>query len=348
MPARFLVMGCGGIGGVVAAHLIEAGHDVTAVTTNREIADALDARGFQLRGDGGARTVPGRARLAAELAGAFDGAFDYVLLATQPPQVEEAARTALPALAANGAMVCFQNGLCEARVARIVGEERTLGGIVAWGASMPEPGLYERTASGGFTIGRIDGKDDARFGELARALEPIGPVDVTHNLQGKRWSKLAINCAITSLGALGGDRLGALLQHRFVRRMALEVMTETVHVARREGVALEKVSGTFDLDWIALTEDDRLASGSSALVTKHALLMAVGFRYRRMRSSMLAAIERRRTPAVEFLNGEVTSRAMAHGLRAPVNERVRDAVWRIARGEERPSLALLRHVHEMR
>jgi 2-dehydropantoate 2-reductase len=346
---RFLVMGAGGIGGIVAAHLVETGHDVTAVTTNIEIERAILARGFQLRGEGGARAVPGRVHLGIpplENGGAGDSRpFDFVLLATQPPQVEEAARAALPVLAANGAMVCFQNGLCEARVAAIAGEERTLGGIVAWGASMPEPGLYERTASGGFTIGRIDGDDDPRFAELSRALEPIGPVDVTRNLQGKRWSKLAINCAITSLGALGGERLGALLQHRFVRRMALEIMTETVHVARREGVTLEKVSGTFDLEWIALTEAERQASGSSALVAKHALLMAVGFRYRRMRSSMLAAIERGRAPAVEFLNGEVTSRARVRGMRTPLNERVRDAVWRIAEGKERPSLELLRRVH---
>ena len=35
---------------------------------------------------------------------------------------------------------------------------------------------------------------------------------------------------------------------------------------------------------------------------------AVGLRYRRMRSSMLAAIERKRTPAIDFLNGEVVIR----------------------------------------
>lgn len=335
-------MGCGGIGGVVAGHLLETGHDVTAVTTNREIAAAIEARGFCLRGDGGARDVRGRAHV-----GVPEGAeYDYVLLATQPPQVEEAARAALPALAPNGAMVCFQNGLCESRVAAIAGDLRTLGAIVAWGASMPEPGIYERTSAGGFTIGRLDGADDPRIDPLARALEVLGPVDVTANLAGKRYSKLAINCAITSCGAIGGDRLGALLQHRFVRRLALELMTEVVLVARREGVKLEKVSGTFDLDWLALTEDERAASGSPSLVAKHALLLAVGFRYRRLRSSMLAAIERGRSPAVDFLNGEVIARGRRHSVPTPANATVADAVWRIARGEDRPSIELLRRVAE--
>jgi len=53
------------------------------------------------------------------------------------------------------------------------------------------------------------------------------------------------------------------------------------------------------------------------LVAKHALLMAVGFRYRRMRSSMLGAIERGRVPAVDFLNGEVVERGKKHGIATP-------------------------------
>jgi 2-dehydropantoate 2-reductase len=211
---------------------------------------------------------------------------------------------------------------------------------------MPEPGIYERTSAGGFTVGRLDGTADTHIDDLARALETIGPVDITSNLAGKRWSKLAINCAITSIGAIGGERLGALLQHRFARRLALEVMTETVLVARREAVKLEKVSGTFDLDWLALTDEERAVNGSPSLVAKHALLLAVGFRYRRLRSSMLAAIERGRAPAVDFLNGEVITRGRRHEIPTPVNERVARTVWDIARKRAgvTPGIALLREV----
>ncbi len=341
MGPRFLVMGCGGIGGIVAANLLESGHDVTAVTTNRAIADAIASEGFRLRGDGGTRSVPGRVTV-----GVPDERHDFVLLATQPPSVEQAAEMALPALAENGAMVCFQNGLCERRVARIAGAERTFGGVVAWGAAMPEPGVYDRTASGGFTLGRLDGAGDARLDTLAAALEAIGPTETTPNLVGKRWSKLAINCAISSLGTIGGDRLGALIGYRFVRRLTLEVMTEAVQVARAEQVKLEKVSGTIDLDWIALTDEDRRAGGSPSLLAKHALLLAVGFRYRRMRSSMLSAIERGRPPAVDYLNGEIVDHGRAHGVPTPANALVRDTVWRIARGEVAPSVTLLQSVFD--
>ena len=337
MPLRFLVMGCGAVGGIVASHLLESGQDVTAYSSNAAIADAVDARGYQLRGEGAARGVPGR--ISREIPA---GPFDVVVLATQPNHVEAAAKNAVPSLATDGVMICLQNGLCEQRVARVAGEARTVGAVVAWGATMPEPGVYDRTAAGGFTLGRLDGSSDGRLHDIARALECIGPTEVTHNLTGKRWSKLAINCNISSLGTIGGDRLGALLQHRFVRRLGLEVMTEVVHVARRERVTLEKVSGTLDLEWIALTEEERRASGSPSLLAKHALLYAVGLRFRRMRSSMLAAIERGREPSVDYLNGEVVDRGKKHGVPTPLNGRVRSLVWEIAGGKRKPGMELLR------
>ena len=142
---------------------------------------------------------------------------------------------------------------------------------------------------------------------------------------------------MSALGTIAGERLGPLVRVRRYRRLALETMTEAVAVARAEGVTLEKVAGTLDLEWIALTEADRASRGSASLTAKHALLLAVGLRYRRMRSSMLAAIERGRTPAIDFLNGEVVTRGKAHGIATPFNERIVDAVWEIAKGTTKSS-----------
>src|SRR5688572_5499774 len=85
--SRYLVVGAGGIGGVVAAHLIEQGHDVTALTTNPLIADAINASGYRVRGDG----TPGTVRGVAVQKLRSGEKFDFILLATQPPQVEAAA-----------------------------------------------------------------------------------------------------------------------------------------------------------------------------------------------------------------------------------------------------------------
>ncbi|HEY0254985.1 MAG TPA: 2-dehydropantoate 2-reductase [Kofleriaceae bacterium] len=332
-------MGAGSLGGIVAGTLMEVGSAVTAVSTNPSIRAAVDQSGFRIVDEGEERTIRGWVSPAPE------GKYDLAILATQPPQVEDAARTALPHLAPDAQVVVLQNGLCEERVAAIVGPDRVIGAIVAWGASMPEPGKYERTAAGGFAVGRLvprqDDQDLERVGEL---LEAIGPVTVSRNLRGARWSKLALNCAVSSLGTIAGETLGPLVRQRRYRRLALELMTEAVAVAKAEGVTLEKVSGTLDLAWIALTDADRAATLSASLTAKHALLLAVGLRYRRMRSSMLAAIERGRVPAIDFLNGEVSSRGEVHGIATPANDRVVATVWAIAKGEKKSSRATLDQV----
>lgn len=343
MP-RILVVGCGAIGGVVASHLLSVGHDVSVLTTNQAIRDALRSEGFRVRSEALASPVPAGPVLS-ELESDTEP-FDFVLLAVQPPQVEEAARDALPALAKSGRIVCFQNGLCEERVAALTGRERVIGAVVAWGASMRGPGEYERTSSGGFTLGRLEGPRDDALTELGLLLEAVGPVALTDNLRGVRWSKLGINCAVSTLGTISGGELGSALRHRHARRLALEIITEVVDVARAEGVRLEKVATTIDLGWLALNRSEARGSRSPGLLAKHGLLLAVGARYRRLRSSMLAAIERGREPAVDFLNGEVVEHAKNHGISVPVNALARDYVWAIARGERQASPDALRALYD--
>lgn len=339
---RVLVVGAGGIGGIIAAHLAEAEVDVTAASTNPAIRDAILAGKACVVEDGDER--PATFRVVPQAPA--DERFDVIVLATQPPQIEDAARAVAPVLADGGVCVVTPNGLCEARVARIVGAERVVGAIVAWGASMPSPGRYERTAAGGFTVGRPGGPADEVCRQVAALVESVGPTATTDNLLGARYSKLALNCAISSLGTIAGERLGPLVRVRRYRRLALEIMTEVVMVARAERVRLEKVAGTLDLEWIALTDGERTSAGSPALAAKHALLLAVGLRYRKMRSSMLAAIERGRTPAVDFLNGEVVERGALHGVATPRNARVVELVHAIAAGRERSSRALLDRLYE--
>ncbi len=86
---RVLVVGAGGIGGVVASSIYDSvvatGGRVMALTTNESIAAAVTAQGMRLTGVDGARAVP--CPCVTELS-ATEPPFDWILLATQPPQVE--------------------------------------------------------------------------------------------------------------------------------------------------------------------------------------------------------------------------------------------------------------------
>ena len=144
---RVLIVGVGSLGGTIAGSLLafssELIDQLVPLTSNQDIIQATTASGFTLRGSGEAITAAGA---AVDTIPEDSGPFDWIILATQPPQVEAAARSVVEHLAPNGMMICLQNGLCENRVAQIVGRDRVVGAVVGWGASTPAPGVFERTS----------------------------------------------------------------------------------------------------------------------------------------------------------------------------------------------------------
>src|SRR4051812_27069635 len=212
---RVAVIGCGGIGGVVAANLTRAGVQVTPVGGNAEVARAVAENGLRVEElDGQQWAVPAAHPPVLQL---DDGPYDLAIVATQNPALEGALRAALPRI--SGPIVTCQNGLPERRAMAIAGE-RVIGCVVGWGASMVAPGIYKRTSRGSLQLGRASANGpDA--GDVARLLEAASPTVVVDDLEGVRWSKLAINCVTTTLGATGGVPLGRLLSHRPIRRLAL-------------------------------------------------------------------------------------------------------------------------------
>ena len=341
--ARVVVFGCGGIGGCFAAKLARAGRNVVVVTQNAAVTDAVASQGLRARfSDGDARV---NVDVVTHAAGAAArGPFDIAILAVPPNRIDEAAERAIGLLVPGGLLVPLANGLPEERLVARYGDAAVVGAIVGFGAAVLAPGEIEQTSEGGLTIGRLSGGVDDGVRLVQAVLRPVDDDDdnVTTNLRGARFAKLAINCAISSLGTIGGDTLGSLMRHRFGRRLCLEVMTEAVQTATRLGIKLEKLSNTIDLEWLALDDDERLVVGSPSLLAKHTVLLAVGAKYRRLRSSMLSAIERGREPPVDQLNGEVVSRARALGINTPVNSAVVALVHAIARGEQQPSVETLR------
>ena len=333
--SRVLIVGCGGIGGVLAHHLARRSDvELHVVSRNSEITTTIQQTGLHLRGteDGGAAEVPISTRIP-------ETSFDFVLLATQPPAVVAAAQEAAGHLRSQGAVVVLQNGLCEDAVAAEVGRERVLGGIVTFGASAAEPGVVTRTSRGGIILGSLVGPEDSRMHHLASLLSTVGPITTTPNLIGARFAKLALNCAVSTLGTVAGTSLGALLMSATARNLALEIMRETLRVARADGVVIEDVVGPLRMQWLA--DPDAPAEGVGHWC-RHGLLLMVGLKYRRLRSSMLRAIERGRPPAVGFLNGEVVNRGLRLGVPTPTNAAAIEAVDAIAGGRAQPSMALLR------
>ena len=200
-------MGCGAVGGTVAASLHRSRKRRHRLLAQRGDRRGHQARGFQLRGEGPARSVAGRVVREVPPGPSTPSCSPPSPTTSRPPRGRR-----LASLAADGTMLCLQNGLCEERVAAVVGRapdgrgRGRLGRCHARARGLRPDGARRLRARAHERRGRPSPR---RAGPRARVRRPD---EITRNLAGKRWSKLAINCAISSLGTLGGDRLGALLQ----------------------------------------------------------------------------------------------------------------------------------------
>ena len=345
---RVLLVGCGGIGGIVAASLAKSGASLDIVTGNPEIQRAIAAKGLRVRDlDGDEWSTPARGQVVATADALTEAraAYDLCLLSTKTTTLEAALHDVKPLLRTEADVVLLQNGLPEERAEVILGPDRVIGCVVGWGATLVEPGFSARTSRGGMQLGRRRRnlvESDTRMQRTAQLLGGAFATRIVGDLDGVRWSKLAINCATSTLGAAGGDTLGQLLRQRFVRRLALEIWGELSQVARAEGIKLAKVAGTLDIDKLAITDAERrLRVGSPGLFLKHSLLLAIGLKFRRMRSSMGVAIARGRTPEIDFLNGEIVRRGERLGIATPVNRALVTLIHDIVAGRQRPGLNTL-------
>ena len=309
---RIVVVGAGAIGGATAALMKEAGNDVTLVCKHQEIADIASGRGLHVTGVRGEHMV--HLNAVADIA-ELDGTYDVALIATKAYDMPSCARALLPFLHKESLVLSLQNGICTDALAAVVGQERTVGCVIGWGATMLGPGELEITSTGEFLIGRIGGGQEA-LEPVRRAMEAAAPTVITPDIYAELYSKLIVNSCITSLGAICGLYLGEMLRRVQARRIFLGIIREAMDVAHAQGLKVPPFGGR--LDYEKLLEGD----GPLDELRRHTMIFIVGLKYRRLKSSSLQSLERGRPTEIDYFNGFIAQKGEALGVDCPINRRL--------------------------
>jgi 2-dehydropantoate 2-reductase len=163
---RYVVLGCGAIGGTVAAGLARDGHDVLVSDADPAVVSAVNSSGLRIRGPVEQLTAYPRAVVPDELPAVLDCP---VLLAVKAHQTTAAAGALAGRLRGDGFVVPLQNGLPSAAVAAI-GQDRVVGAVVNFGADVLEPGVVLRGNRASFLVGELDGRPSGRVPSLVADL----------------------------------------------------------------------------------------------------------------------------------------------------------------------------------
>jgi 2-dehydropantoate 2-reductase len=237
MAEPFTIIGAGAIGGIVGAHLHRAGHDIVFVESNRDHVAAIRRDGLRLSGALEA-TIHAPVLLPEEVRGRLH----RVLLAVKARHTEAALAPVAGLLAEDGCVVSLQNGLEEYKIAAMVGATRTIGAYLTFGGHYRGPGDIVYGGPGSFRLGEMDGRSTARVRELRDILECVQPVQVTDNIFGFLWTKMALGAVYFATALVSAD-VPDIYANAVCREMLGSLAAEVVAVAAARGVRVEECDG---------------------------------------------------------------------------------------------------------
>jgi 2-dehydropantoate 2-reductase len=255
--------------------------------------------------------------------------FDLILLATKAQDALDIAPQVVDLLAPQGVILPIQNGGVARVLADRLGEDKLLGGLSNLGATMLEPGVYEQKNAGHLLIGELAGGVSERVERVAGVLGRAIEVKVSANLTGAIWSKLLINCSVTTLGALCSQTMRQYMETEAGKRVFRRTYEEALSVALALGIRLERlVVDPIPPGWPSdVPAGERYASWVEAIMAF----------YGNVKPSMLQDFERGRKTEVDFINGYVVTLGHASGMPVHMNARITDLVHQIEGGVLRPT-----------
>jgi len=325
---QILIVGIGALGGTIAARAIRTGLPVRLAARNTDSANALRRSGLRVSGIGGEVRADAIDVAAVEDYGKRDP-FDLILLATKAQDALEIAPRVVGLLAPEGVILPIQNGGVARVLADRLGEDKVLGGFSNLGATMVEPGVYEQKNAGQLLIGELAGGVSERVERVARALGRAIEVEVSSNLTGAIWSKLLINCSVTTLGALCSQTMRQYMETEAGKKVFRRTYEEALSVALAIGTRLERLAvDPIPPGW---------PGNSSAEEHYKSWVEAVIAFYGDIKPSMLQDFERGRTTEIDFINGYVATLGRASGVPVPMNATITSLVHQIERGVLQPT-----------
>lgn len=329
MRPRILIVGAGAIGGVTAAHLARAGHDVTVLDANAPHVSAMRDPGLKFDELGQVSYVHIDAvSTASDLHGRFDFALVFLKALYLHP-----ALTPLVERDLVDTYVSFGNGLVQDAVEHLVGKDKFLIGVVEWGATNLGVGHVAQTTVAPFVIGEKDGSRSTRAETLADIMSTAAQVRLVTNVLGQVWAKLLLNSTFSGLGAISGLTYAEIAADNDGREAAFRLWAEGYEVSQALGIELDEVAGIRPEELVVRPAGDRNAADTGLA----ALMATLG----PTKASMLQDLERGARTEVDVINGGVTASGEKVSVATPLNQRIVGMVHDCEQGTRKPSRAAL-------
>ena len=259
---KIAVVGLGAVGGLIAARLARAGHDVSALARGETLARVRD-EGLAIESARESFT----ARLRVSDDAATLGAQELVVIAVKAPALPAVAASIAPLVGADTVLLPAMNGVPwwflpaalpgQAPLAsvdpggRLLAQlplARVLGCVVHLAASSPAPGRVRHNVGERLIVGEPVGGLSPRVEAVCAALASAGfQAEASADIRKDVWYKLWGNMTINPASALTGATTDAILDDPLVRDFVLRCMAEAAAIGAHVGCPIAQ-SGEERLD----------------------------------------------------------------------------------------------------
>jgi len=293
---RILVVGAGALGGLIGAHLSEAGQDVYFLEINVARAKLINDQGLLItHAQEGERCV--RLKVITSI-DELDGAVDLLFVAVKSYQTEGAIKAALPVVGPSTWVLSTQNGVGNVEtIAAYVPPERILSGITFHSIQHTGPNrIRYRSGIAPIQIAPVAGPLTADIREIGEIFNGAGlATDVVPNVDHAVWKKLLHNAVVNPISALTNLTCSELLEDPDLQELMRAMNDEIIAVMRARDVPIQDEEDPY-----------RPVIQSQKALAKN-------------RPSMWQDLVRGFPTEIDAINGGAVDEAKRLGLNAPIN-----------------------------
>ncbi len=231
------VAGCGALGSLLAARLIEGGAELQVYQREGEQLNALKENGITIERDRtGKRTNFGLSAISSQTRDLEPSSLIVVLVKSHATELLSPLKELLKP---KGVALTLQNGLGNMeKLVSIFGKYRVGAGIDTYGAYRIAPGVIGWGGDGFIRLGSAVPGHSIKW--VADLLAEKG-LNVAYREDPKPdlWKKLAINAMVNTASALTGMKNGELLDYPLMLDLMRHLGRESVSAAKRAGVEID-------------------------------------------------------------------------------------------------------------
>ncbi|MFB6342980.1 ketopantoate reductase family protein [Saccharicrinis sp. FJH62] len=320
------IYGAGSLGTIIGAYLTKADLNVDLVNRNTSHIEGLRKKGAKIIG-----TVEMNVPVNAIYPEEMTRKYDLIFLLTKQLENKATVKFLSAFLTKDGVICTAQNGMPEALVSEIIGEDKTFGCAVSWGATMIGNGVCELTSSPDsltFSIG-TPGRDIKKLHEIKNVLEKMGTVTIESNFIGARWSKLLINSSFSGVSAVLGCTFGEAANNKKSRLCIQRIIKECIDVADKANINIEPIQGKNIRK--LMNYNNKLKEYITFL-----LIPLVIKKHASLKPSMLQDLEKGKPCEIQSINGIVSEYGKKFDVPTPYNDKVIEIIHDIENGEYKP------------